>query len=139
MSTLQYWLLARREAREALRDVNESHQEFRGAWVSYPGGRRYLVARAGGYNHRFPTALAAALEPYKMALAADALTDETADRILARTYARAVVLDWEGEDLPEHSEEAAEAHLLDDRDAFADLRAIAEDPENYREQPRTYG
>jgi len=131
---------------ELLKEV-QGRPEHAGITVSYPGDVRMKLARAGGFNLRWKEALLAEVEPYRMAMraAGDDFSDEASFTILARTYARAVILELEGPGVPDdvHDVDAVTAWLLADEVLFGDIRTIAEDPENYPyaglKEARIYG
>ena len=114
--------------------------EYEGVTVAYPGNLQFRLARAGGENLRFGNALAEAAKPYYLAIAGGALSEAGALRLLAETYATAVVLEWEGGDLPKSGDKPALAEWLEAHEVeFDDIRAIAEDSQNFAGKGRTYG
>lgn len=126
-------------AAELLKDV-ASHPEYAGVAVTYPGDMWFRLARAGGKNLRFGRALAHAAQPYYLAIAGEVLSEAGALRLLAETYAAAVVLEWSGGDLPVMGDRPNLAAWLEAHEVeFDDLRAVAEDPENFLGKGRTYG
>jgi hypothetical protein len=107
--------------------------------VGYPGGLAFRVAFAGGFNTKFGRVMAEEIQPYHTALAADAVTDDTAARILSRVYVRSVILEWESTDPdnqppPLENVDLAAAWLRADPVMFADIEGIATDPECFREE-----
>lgn len=65
--------------------------ERQGIEVDY-GNARFLIARAGGTNVKFRKVFEAKSKPYRRQIQANMLADEVATRILAETYAEAVIL-----------------------------------------------
>ena len=61
------------------------------------GMLRITLARAGGGNTRFARILAANSKPYKRAIQNEQLSDEKANDLMMKTYAEAVVMNWETE------------------------------------------
>lgn len=106
--------------------------EQNGVVVEYLDDIVVALARAGGSNAAFSDVLAQEMRPYKLAIAADRLTDVTASRILARTYARAIVKRLTGPGCPPAGDvDEITKWLLADPERFADFRAIAEKDEHY--------
>jgi hypothetical protein len=103
-----------------------------GIWVRFPGGRRFRILRAGGSNRRFSRAFTQALRPHRRAFERGTLDDEVSDQILRDTYARHVVVDWDGindasgQKVP-YSPEAVSAFFEAFPDLFSDLVTIASD------------
>lgn len=107
-----------------------------GIGVGYPGDLRFQIAFAGGLNERFTNAFHKEIEPYVTAIAADALTEETARRILSRVYVQGVILAWECDDPnnqppPLEEIDAAARWLRDDTVMFEDIEGIATDMSNF--------
>ena len=61
------------------------------------GMLRITLARAGGGNTKFARILAANSKPYKRAIQNEQLSDEKANDLMMKTYAEAVVTNWETE------------------------------------------
>ena len=61
------------------------------------GMLRITLARAGGGNNKFARILAANSKPYKRAIQNEQLSDEKANDLMMKTYAEAVVTNWETE------------------------------------------
>lgn len=130
---------------ELLREV-EHHPMHAGIVVRYPGGITARLAHAGGFNLRWKEALLDEVRPHAVALQAQGedTSDDLAFAILARAYARAVVLELSGPEVPAAGDvDAVSAWLLADRELFEDWIAIAEDPSNYPtaglKEARVYG
>ena len=63
-------------------------------------GEAYVtLARAGGANVKFEKAMQRGLAPYKRAMAAGTLDEDTAVRVHQEAYADAVILGWRGIEL----------------------------------------
>ena len=74
--------------------------ETKGVWIEYDtqgDGKpaRFKIARAGGSNRKYTAVLERKMKPVRRALATGALDDKVSERILAETYAEAVILGWE--------------------------------------------
>ena len=78
-------------------------------------------------NPDYAAAIAKNFGPYQVAFQAGKLTETTANRILARTFAESVVVSWEGSDA-ELTKSNVIAFLLDDQSLFDDIKAHAADP-----------
>jgi hypothetical protein len=61
------------------------------------GMLRITLARAGGGNTKFARILAANSKPYKRAIQNEQISDEKANDLMMKTYAEAVVTNWETE------------------------------------------
>jgi hypothetical protein len=132
----------------AMFDTDE-HAEKEGVFVDY-GNVRMLLARAGGSNPRFAKVLRAKMKPYRRQIDAETLPDSVADRIMAETYAEAVILriDSMGPDgqwierqiaqrdgtLKPHTPESTVALLLDLPELLRDLQSVAGGVSMYRRQ-----
>lgn len=60
------------------------------------GDYQFTIARAGGSNKKFETALKKRLERYKRMIDFDALPEATAHKALVEVYAETVVIGWTG-------------------------------------------
>ena len=80
--------------------------EQNGIWLSYPEGRQFLIARAGGANRHFKREISKAMRPYRKKIDQGRMNPEETDRILHDVYARTVLLNWkniknaEGQEVP---------------------------------------
>ncbi|NJK89270.1 MAG: hypothetical protein HC923_07590 [Myxococcales bacterium] len=59
------------------------------------GDFRFRVARAGGSNKRFQSAVRRILDPHKRAIDLEVLADEKSRELVAECFAEAVILGWE--------------------------------------------
>ena len=83
----------------------------------------FRIARAGGRNKAFATALQAAMKPHEMAAQRGNVDDKIAEEILVKCIAKYIVLDWDNVvdrygEVVEYSPEAAFELLI----ALPDLR-----------------
>lgn len=122
---------------DRIKDVRANSVQRTGIGVQYPGGLRFVLAFAGGANEKFGVVMLEEMAPYRTAIAAEALTDATAGRILSRTYVRSVILEWESDDAdnqppPLSNVEAAAKWLRKDDVLFGDIEGIVIDPKNFR-------
>ncbi len=115
--------------------VGDPYLEQKGIRIEYPGDIVMVLARAGGTNASFLAVLAAEVKPYKLAISADRLTEGTSARILAVTYARAIIKNLKGPRCPKAGDVPAVTEwLLADIERFDDIRALAEKGEHYVDQ-----
>jgi len=97
----------------------------------------FRIARAGGRNKAFGTALQAAMKPHEMAAQRGAVEDSVAEGILIRCIAKHIVLDWDnvvgrdGEAI-EYSAEAATALLTELPDLRDMIWKEAQDVANFQ-------
>ena len=121
---------------QTIEAIHQNSPQVTGVTVGYPGGFRFRVAFAGGFNEKFVKALREEVDPYTTAIAADALTEETARRIVSRAYVRGIILEWESDEEgvppPLEDVDAASKWLRADLVMFEDIEGIASDIENFR-------
>lgn len=125
---------------EEVHAIEQSSPQVAGIGVAYPGDLRFLLAFAGGFNQKFAEVFSDEITPYITAIAADALTEETARRILSRVYVRSIILDWESDDPdnqppPLTDVNAAAKWLRSDQVMFEDIEGVVTDPTNFRREP----
>lgn len=77
----------------------DSRLETEGVDIHLGGGAYVTIARAGGSNARYESAMRRHLAPHQKALALDALDEKTAAEIMSAAYAETVVLGWRGIEL----------------------------------------
>lgn len=70
-----------------------------GVWVEYSPNEdgtipAFLIARAHKFNKRYATALAAATQPHRRALATETLDNKTAEKVMLQVFLDAILLDW---------------------------------------------
>jgi hypothetical protein len=113
-------------------------KEQDGIWVELGAGIRIKVARVD--NPAYTKALNKALAPYRHALRAGTLDDDTFKAVMARVVANTILVGWEGldyhgEPLP-YSAKHAEMLLLDPqlKPFYERVLQIANDQEAYRLQ-----
>jgi hypothetical protein len=100
------------------------------------GSFKFTIARAGGANRKFANLLDRKLRPHRRAIQAGVFDDETAQRLLAESYAEAVVLGWEGvtdrdgNPLPFNRENCVRL-LTDLPSLFEDVREQAQNASNF--------
>lgn len=103
--------------------------EQKGIALEY-GKTTFIIARAGGANRKFSSALERKMRPYRSAINTGTMDDELAERLLAEAYAEAVILAWDG--VPnreatdgaelEFTKENVVAVLLELSDLFRDIQ-----------------
>jgi hypothetical protein len=71
-------------------------------------------------------------QPYRLAIEAEALTDETAQKILAKTYAGSIIVGSPTPHLAKMDAAGWEAWLLADEDKFEQIRDVATSPYDWR-------
>lgn len=67
-----------------------------GVWRAYGPKVRLKILRAGGANKRFERIRDNLLKPYRKKLLRGTLDPDTTMDVMRESYARAIVLDWEG-------------------------------------------
>lgn len=108
-------------------------REVEGVWVDIGKGAKLKIARIG--NPKYKEVFSEQAKPYRRQIRSGNLSDEVAERILAKSLAETVLLDWEGleengEPLP-YSKKAAldlltNPQYKDFRDLVAELGNEAE-------------
>lgn len=94
---------------QILEDVQKSSRDVTGLRVAFEDAQvGMLVRRAGGLNRAYGIRLATNTAPHRLALRAGALGDDTADRIMARTYAETIVARWWRLDEPPDEEDSSD-------------------------------
>lgn len=78
--------------------TNPEAESVDGAWIHFPGGRSFLILRAGGSNEKFERVFQNNLKPYKRQSDAGTLPRETSNTIMYKTVAQSVLIDWQGID-----------------------------------------
>ncbi|MGE0722823.1 MAG: hypothetical protein AB7O45_00535 [Alphaproteobacteria bacterium] len=73
--------------------VTDPATERDGVVLDY-GDYAVKIARAGGANAKFAKVLEAKQRPYKRQIQNETLEEDVARKLLAQTYAEAVILDW---------------------------------------------
>ena len=97
------------------------------------------IQRAGGANRKFASVFAAKLRPYERQMQMGTLEDGTAERLLAETYAEAVIIGWRGvKDAKGKAlafdKKACVQLLLDLPELFRDIQEQAGKAANFRRQ-----
>lgn len=118
-------------------DANKEAEE--GIKVDLPGGASISLRRAGGGNGLFDRAMDTVMKPYRRQLQMGTLDDGKADELMARVYARAVVIDWQGvTDEKGKKLDCTEENVVklftDLPDLFEDIKAQASNMANFRRQ-----
>lgn len=67
--------------------------EREGITVNF-GSVKFLIARAGGRNTDFKKTFTAKAKKHRTAIDQETMSDDMADRIMAESYAEAVILGW---------------------------------------------
>jgi hypothetical protein len=126
--------------------------EQEGIIVDY-GEERFRIARAGGANSQFKKIFAQKIKPYRRQIDNGTMDDAVANRLMAESYADAVVIGWEskivdadgkekwvktiqneaGADLKFTPENCAQV-LIDLPELFADLQHMAGQATHFREE-----
>jgi hypothetical protein len=118
--------------------TDQTLENSKGVWIDY-GDRAFQVLRAGGSNHRYVRALAAALRPHARALAKRTMDPDKLRRIYWDLFAQYVVIGWrgiedaDGTQIP-FSEEAARAFFEAFPDLFDEIKDYAEDMGTFAEE-----
>lgn len=77
--------------------------EREGISVNY-GSVKFQIARAGGRNKAFKDTFSAKAKKHRTQIDAETMSDDMADRIMAESYAEAVVLGWWSRKEDEHGD-----------------------------------
>lgn len=127
---------------EQLADLRANSLDVRGINALFEDvGVAIRVRRAGGMNQDYAIRLVTNTAPYRIALTAETLTDDTADRILARTYAETIVAHWwrpdpaSGDPLLICTPDNIEAWLLANPLIFQQIQDVAENEDHYIGDP----
>jgi len=75
----------------------DKNKETSGIWLDF-GSFRIKVARAGGSNVAFAKAVEEKTRPYRRAIDQGVMDAKVGERLLAESFAEAVVLDWKVKD-----------------------------------------
>lgn len=116
----------------------DSKMETEGLWLDY-GDFKIRIARAGGANQKYAKLLAEKTKPFRRRFDNGTMDNAAAEKILAETYAEAVVLGWEnvpnraGEPLAFNKENCI-ALFLDLPELFRDVQEQAARVANFRAQ-----
>ncbi len=117
--------------------ATESSLETNGITLDFGNAGKVRIARAGGANKKFEKAMMRLTKPYRHAINSGTIDPKTADQLLYRAYAEAVVIGWEGitgkdgADLP-FSADAAVALFTDLPDFFQQIRRNADSSALFR-------
>jgi hypothetical protein len=113
-------------------------KESEGIWIELGSGIRIKVARMD--NPAYTKALSKAMAPYRHALRANTMDDDTFHALMARVVGKTILVGWEGidykgEPLP-YSPKNAEMLLLDPqlKPFYERVMQIASDQDAYRLQ-----
>ncbi len=82
--------------------------EREGITVNY-GTVKFLIARAGGRNKDFKETFQAKAKRHRTQLDNETMSDDMADRIMAESYAEAIILGWWTRKEDEHGEPVLKA------------------------------
>ena len=100
------------------------------------GEAKFIIARAGGANKKFQSCIERKLRPYRSAINSGTMDTKTAEKLLAESYAEAIILAWEsvkdkdGDELAFTKENVVKV-LLDLPDLFADIQEQSQKVANY--------
>ncbi len=102
------------------------------------GGDAYItIARAGGSNVAYQTAMQRALKPVRRAMQADALSNDDAEAIMRNVFADTVVIGWRGIELDgaplEFSKENAKRLFAELPEVFRIVQEEAQRLSNFRQ------
>ncbi len=102
------------------------------------GDATFIIARAGGANKKFTTAVERKMRPYRSAIQSGTMDTDTATKLLAECYADAVILAWDGVsdangDALDFTKENIVKVLLDLPDLFNDIQEQSQRVANYIE------
>lgn len=117
--------------------ATDKSAEKDGIWIDYGEAGQIKIARTGGANQAYQSALQKFYKENKHSIDRDTLSDEVAEKKQTEIFARHVVLDWEdikdehGDDM-EYSYENVVKLLTDLPDLYADLRGQASKVSNFR-------
>lgn len=115
-----------------------ARQEAEGVDLSYPGGVKIKIARAGGSNLAFKKAFERLARRYRRQLELEILPLDVQNKLLQEVYADTVVLGWEGvtDELGrpmEHTRDNVLKLFTDLPDLWADVKTCAENATLFRE------
>lgn len=119
----------------------DHNSEENGVWATYRGVR-LLVARANNTN--FKNIFRRMSKPHQRDIEKDRLDPDTAEDIMAQSFAVAILLDWDVGTFPggvEYSKKNAASLLKNDPDCFQFVKETSEDLDNYlvQDQDDTMG
>lgn len=118
--------------------TDKNLESGKGVTIDYPGFS-ITINRAGGANKKFQRVLSEKMKPHRQRIERGLLDEATGDRILAETYAEAVILGWKdvkdkkGKDLPFTVENCVKL-LTDLPELFAAIKADATNAATFREE-----
>jgi hypothetical protein len=75
---------------------NSEQHEKEGVWLDLGDAGRFKLARAGGSNKKFARLLSKTFRPYRRRLQTDTVENEEVQDLLIKTYAKTIVIAWEG-------------------------------------------
>ena len=118
--------------------ANSEKHEKDGVWLDLGEAGRFKLARAGGANSQFKKLLSKRLRPYRRQLQTDTADEAAMERVLIETFARTVILGWEGvtdrEEKPlPYSYENCVTLLTELPDLFREIHEAATEAALYRE------
>lgn len=99
-------------------------------------GRSVEIKPATETNVEFIAALQELYRPYQLADKADALSEQTATRILAEAYAQSVIVGSTSPDLHDMSPEEWAAWLIEHPDEFNAIQQVSGAPEQWETMAR---
>ena len=111
--------------------------EVNGIQLDLGAAGQFTIARAGGSNQNFARRFQKASQPYRRAIAANAMDETEANRILAQVYAETIVRGWEGVSGPDgkplqYSIPNCVKLLTDLPELFAEIRRVSADSSVFR-------
>lgn len=114
-----------------------------GVWVEYLSDDappiRFKISRSGGDNRKYQEAVTQATKPYLRQIQTGTFSDQQANKIMRKVFAKTVVLDWEnvtdrdGQPIT-FSPTACETLFNDLPDLYLDLKAQSENVALFQEE-----
>lgn len=115
----------------------DKNAETEGVWVDYGEAGRIKIARAGGSNKAYTSALQKMYKENRHQIETETMPDEVAEKKARDIFVKFVVLDWEGVK-DEHGKnmqctfDNVTKLLVDLPDLYSDLRQQAAKVSNFR-------
>lgn len=119
--------------------TNENLEAGQGVDLDYGKDGTITIHRAGGENKKFARVLNAKMKPYRRQLQNGTMDDAVAEKLMAETYAEAVIIGWkdvkgkDGKKL-EFTKENVIQLLTDLPELFKDIQDQANTIANFRKE-----
>jgi len=119
--------------------TNENLEAGEGVDLDYGKSGVITIHRAGGENKKFARVLNAKMKPYRRQLQNGTMDDAVAEKLMAETYAEAVIIGWkgvkgrDGKDMPFTKENVVKL-LTDLPELFKDIQDQANTVANFRKE-----